>query len=171
GLALASAAKCAALVLPVGGVAVESGGAIWLPRRHRPLRAFSESGNHDHLTASSTIPRALPISTTESKRAPHISISDIPDFLERHIRTFIFLPTLRHRVSNLGNKYWFPIDMFLSSQLHSHTHLFTYLSTLYRRFLVPPTYANATSDDPSLRPSRTTPGIEPAVAWAPTSHR
>ncbi|KAJ7488964.1 hypothetical protein FB451DRAFT_1223390 [Mycena latifolia] len=147
------------------------GSAIWLPRRHRPLRAFSESGNHDHLTASSSIPRALPVSTTESKRAQHISISDTPDSLERYIHSFVFLQMLLHRVSDDGNKYWFPIDMFLISHLHSRTHLFTYLLTLYRHFLVPFTYANATSADPSLRPSRTTPGIEPTVAWAPTSHR
>jgi hypothetical protein len=63
------------------------------------------------------------------------------------------------------------IDMVLTPHLHTHTHLFTYLLTLYRHFFFSPTYANTTSEDSSLRPSRTTPGIEPTVVWAPTSHR
>jgi hypothetical protein len=147
------------------------GSAIWLPRRHRSLWTFCESSNHDHLIESSFVPHVLSVSTTESKRAPHIGFSNIPDFLERYFCTFISLPTLLQRVSNHGNKYWFLIDMFLTSQLHAHTHLFTYISTLYRHFLVSSTYANATSEDLSLRPSRTTPGIELTMAWAPTSHR
>jgi hypothetical protein len=164
------------LASPPGGLVFCSrfsrcGSAIWLPRRHRSLWTFCESSNHDHLTESSFVPHVLSVSTTESKRAPHIGFSNIPDFLERYNCTFISLPTLLQRVSNHGNKYWFLIDMFLTSQLHAHTHLFTYISTLYRHFLVSSTYANATSEDLSLRPSRTTPGIELTMAWAPTSHR
>ncbi|KAJ7463031.1 hypothetical protein FB451DRAFT_1370880 [Mycena latifolia] len=120
-----------ALQLPhVRRAGARCGSAIWLPRRHRPLRAFSESGNLDHLTASSFIPRAVPVSTTESNRTPHISISDIPDFLEHYIRTFTVLPTLQHRASNHGNKYWPSIDI---------------------HFLLPPTLSSTLTPDSSSR--------------------
>ncbi|KAJ6607631.1 hypothetical protein B0H10DRAFT_2194785 [Mycena sp. CBHHK59/15] len=147
------------------------GSAKWLPRRHGAHPVLHEYSTHDHLTASSFIPRVLSLSTTESTRASHISISNIPNFLECCTLAFIFLSTLQHFIFNNSNKYWFSIDMFLSSHLHSYPHLFTHLSTHYRHFFILPMYANATSEDPSARPSRTTPGIEPTVAWAPTSQR
>jgi len=143
------------------------GSAIWLPRRHRPLRASCESSNHGHLTVSSFIPHALLISTSDSKRASHIHTSDILDFPQRYIHTFTFLSTFLHRISNHGDDYWFSNDMFLTSHLYSYPHSFTYPLTRYRHFLV----SNATSENSNHRPSRTTPGIEPTVVWAPTSHR
>jgi hypothetical protein len=42
---------------------------------------------------------------------------------------------------------------------------------LQRHFIFSSTYCQRQELSPNLRPSRTTPGIEPTVAWAPTCQR
>ncbi|KAJ7720189.1 hypothetical protein B0H16DRAFT_390807 [Mycena metata] len=110
------------------------GSAIWLPHRHMPFRIFRGSANHNHMTASSFIPRATSFSSIKLRRATHIPISDILDFPECCSSLSILVPIPQHRVSNDGKKYQFPIDMFLISYLHLYPHLFTHISSRHRHF-------------------------------------
>ncbi|KAJ7723578.1 hypothetical protein B0H16DRAFT_1787671 [Mycena metata] len=111
------------------------GSAIWLPHRHIPFRIFRGSANHNHMTASSFIPRATSFSSIKLRRATHIPISDILDFPECCSSLSILVPILQHRVSNDGKKYQFPIDMFLISYLLLYPHFFTHISSRHRHFL------------------------------------